>query len=367
VIDRMSQGRGYRRREDEKQIPWVPRTKLGSMVSEGKITSLEEIFQQGWKIREPEMVKKLVPDLTSEVVYVGIVQKQTDAGELTRFGAVVAVGNGKGWFVGDRQGHERLAPQHHPRQAGVRQLGVQVRDGPLSPLPNHRQSRQRDGRAPTRSAFTRKSRGSRADEPPGARGSQGRLGQDLRLDEYPLIARQRGLRRVLKVAWTQRLAWVFGGKILGKLLVVNLHGLINVPSGTRATLIQLGIGKRFAATVVGDDVISKGSVHLCKDYVAWNALDVDLLTTLLKSRGRVSNSKTLDDQALEALGFKSHAELAQEIMKDDASRLSSKGLKPFFGLSPPKGGFKRSSRRAFRQGGILGENPLLAEIVRRMI
>ena len=68
------------------------------MVAEGKITSLEEIFQQGWKIREPEMVKKLVPDLSSEVVSVGIVQKQTDAGELTRFGAVVAVGNGNGWF-----------------------------------------------------------------------------------------------------------------------------------------------------------------------------------------------------------------------------------------------------------------------------
>ena len=94
----MSQGRGYRRREEEKQVPWVPRTKLGGMVSDGKITSLEEIFQQGWKIREPEMVKKLVPDLSSEVVYVGIVQKQTDAGELTRFGAVVAVGNGNGWF-----------------------------------------------------------------------------------------------------------------------------------------------------------------------------------------------------------------------------------------------------------------------------
>jgi small subunit ribosomal protein S5 len=94
----MSQGRGYRRREEEKQIPWVPRTKLGTMVAEGKITSLEEIFQQGWKIREPEMVKKLVPELSSEVVYVGIVQKQTDAGELTRFGAVVAVGNGNGWF-----------------------------------------------------------------------------------------------------------------------------------------------------------------------------------------------------------------------------------------------------------------------------
>jgi large subunit ribosomal protein L30 len=155
---------------------------------------------------------------------------------------------------------------------------------------------------------------------------------------------------------------------MGKLLVVNLHGLINVPGGTRATLIQLGIGRRFAATVVGDDDVSKGSVRLCKDYVAWSALDSELLTALLKSRGRVSNSKALDDEALKALGFKTHADLAQAILKGDASsRLASIGLRPFFGLSPPRGGFKRSSRRQFREGGILGENPQLAEIVRRMI
>ncbi len=82
----------------EKEEVWVPRTKLGKMVSEGKIKSLEEIFQMGLKIRESEIVKKLLPDIRNEVVGVGIVQKQTDAGELTRFGAVVAVGNGAGWF-----------------------------------------------------------------------------------------------------------------------------------------------------------------------------------------------------------------------------------------------------------------------------
>jgi large subunit ribosomal protein L30 len=155
---------------------------------------------------------------------------------------------------------------------------------------------------------------------------------------------------------------------LGKLLVVNLHGLINVPRGTRATLIQLGIGKRFAATVVGDDEVSMGSVRLCKDYVAWSEVDSDLLTTLLKSRGRVSNSKALDDEALKALGFKTHADMARAILDSEASgRLASSGLKPFFGLSPPRGGFRRSSRRQFREGGILGENPQLAEVVRRMI
>ena len=156
---------------------------------------------------------------------------------------------------------------------------------------------------------------------------------------------------------------------MGKILVVNLHGLINVPTATRQTLIELGVGRRFAAAVVGDDPSSKGAVRSCKDYVAWAPIDQELLTALLQSRGRVSNSRSLDSEALKAMGFKSHAELAKAIIGSEGSgRLSSvKGLKPFFGLSPPKGGFKRSSRKQFKEGGILGENPKLPEIVRRMI
>jgi len=92
----MSYGRPERRQEEEEV--WVPRTKLGKLVNEGKIASLDEIFRSGQRVREAEIVKKLLPDLRNEVVGVSVVQKQTDAGELTRFSAVVAVGNGAGWF-----------------------------------------------------------------------------------------------------------------------------------------------------------------------------------------------------------------------------------------------------------------------------
>ncbi len=37
--------------------------------------------------KNPEIVKHLLPDIKSQVVHVGIVQKQTDAGEMTRFSA----------------------------------------------------------------------------------------------------------------------------------------------------------------------------------------------------------------------------------------------------------------------------------------
>ena len=42
---------------------WLPRTSLGKMVLEGRLTSLTEIFNQGYKIQEPEIIDALVPDL----------------------------------------------------------------------------------------------------------------------------------------------------------------------------------------------------------------------------------------------------------------------------------------------------------------
>jgi len=93
-------GRGGPRRErfSERAEPWTPRTSLGKMIQEGRISSIEEIFTEGQKIREPEIVDVLLPDLQEEVININLVQKQTDAGEKSRFRAIVAVGNRDGYF-----------------------------------------------------------------------------------------------------------------------------------------------------------------------------------------------------------------------------------------------------------------------------
>ena len=77
---------------------WIPKTKVGRMVQAGQIVSLEDIFTQGLKIKEPEIVDVLLPGLKQEVLGIGFVQKQTDAGEKSRFKAIVAVGNGAGFL-----------------------------------------------------------------------------------------------------------------------------------------------------------------------------------------------------------------------------------------------------------------------------
>jgi len=86
----------------QREAGWVPKTKLGKMVQIGQVLSLDEVFTQGLRVMEPEIVDVLLPDLKQEVLGIGFVQKQTDAGEKSRFRAVVAVGNGNGYLgVGD--------------------------------------------------------------------------------------------------------------------------------------------------------------------------------------------------------------------------------------------------------------------------
>ncbi|MCX8192052.1 MAG: 30S ribosomal protein S5, partial [Nitrososphaerales archaeon] len=113
------------------QPVWTPRTKLGMMVAEGKITSLEQIFENGWRIKEPMIVKTLLPDLKTSVVGVGIVQKQTDAGEITRFSAVVAVGNENGWLgVGKgKASHMRIAIEKATNEALLNIIPVRLSCG----------------------------------------------------------------------------------------------------------------------------------------------------------------------------------------------------------------------------------------------
>lgn len=90
-------GRGRRggRREDSKE--WIPITKLGRLVKEGKINSLEEIYLFSLPIKECEIVDHFLEGkVKDEVMKIMPVQKQTSAGQRTRFKAFIAVGDYNG-------------------------------------------------------------------------------------------------------------------------------------------------------------------------------------------------------------------------------------------------------------------------------
>ena len=87
-----------RRRYQKPEEVWIPKTSIGKRVISGEINSMEEILSKGLRIQEAGIVKKLLPDLKTEVIDVGIIQKMTPNGQSTRFKALVAAGNENGWL-----------------------------------------------------------------------------------------------------------------------------------------------------------------------------------------------------------------------------------------------------------------------------
>ncbi|RLE62273.1 MAG: 30S ribosomal protein S5 [Thermoprotei archaeon] len=76
---------------------WIPRTRIGRLVKEGRITSIDQLFQINAPIKEVEIIDFLLPDLSHEVVNVNLVQRQTDAGEVSQFQVTVVIGNENGY------------------------------------------------------------------------------------------------------------------------------------------------------------------------------------------------------------------------------------------------------------------------------
>ncbi len=77
---------------------WVPKTDLGRLVKAGKIASIDEIYDKGMKIMEPEIVDSLVK-LEEEVIEVAKKTRVTTAGRKFSYRAAVLVGNKNG-FIG---------------------------------------------------------------------------------------------------------------------------------------------------------------------------------------------------------------------------------------------------------------------------
>lgn len=103
---------GNRRGQEEE---WKPSTKLGRLVKANKVKSFEEIFRFCIPIKEPQIVDHLVKKangtLKEEVMKVKPVQKQTKAGQRTRFKAWV--------LMGDENGHIGLGQKAHKEVQGA--------------------------------------------------------------------------------------------------------------------------------------------------------------------------------------------------------------------------------------------------------
>ncbi len=135
---------------------------------------------------------------------------------------------------------------------------------------------------------------------------------------------------------------------------------------------SLMLQRTFQARLLENSASNNGMLRRVKELVAWGEVDPAILESLLKKRAEieVGSERPTEGFVKSRLGKETFADLAKSVVAGElqVKDLWRAGLKPRFRLHPPKGGFKRSTRRAFTDGGELGYRGAdINTLVRRMI
>ncbi len=127
--------------EEDVMRNWIPKTDLGRKVMNGEVTSINEIFENGLVIREPEIVDFLVPALKEELIFIGghpgkgggkkrtpirFTNRMHKSGRKRSIHAMVSVGNENGLLgLGYARGSDvRAAIEKAARQAKLKLIPI---------------------------------------------------------------------------------------------------------------------------------------------------------------------------------------------------------------------------------------------------
>ena len=150
-------------------------------------------------------------------------------------------------------------------------------------------------------------------------------------------------------------------------LVIRIKGQADVPYWANTTLRLLKLEKKYRAIILPVKENTDGMLQKIQHFVSWQEVDLQTTKELLDKKGRRSGYKKITTEDISESGFKTNDELATSLSEGKISMTKIKPLKPWFALSPPRQGFKRSTKRLYGQKGILGHNKELTTLVKRMM
>ncbi|MBI4447348.1 30S ribosomal protein S5 [Candidatus Woesearchaeota archaeon] len=122
---------------------WASKTELGKKVKNGEITDIKEVFDQGFRIMEEQIVDALIPELQSDLIMIGQskgkfgggkrtiwkqTQRKTSEGNKPSFSTVAVVGNKDGYVgLGKGKAQETVpAREKANRQAKLNLIRIKT-------------------------------------------------------------------------------------------------------------------------------------------------------------------------------------------------------------------------------------------------
>jgi large subunit ribosomal protein L30 len=136
------------------------------------------------------------------------------------------------------------------------------------------------------------------------------------------------------------------------IIVVKIRGEISARRESRETLALLHLKHTNHGIIIDNRPAFLGMLQRVQSYVTWGEASKELVTLMLKERGKLVGSKPLTEENVKTLGYEWKIE----------------GMQPLFKLHPPKKGYKKKIKKSFRAGGEAGyRGEAINDIVKRMV
>jgi large subunit ribosomal protein L30 len=153
--------------------------------------------------------------------------------------------------------------------------------------------------------------------------------------------------------------------------VVRIRGAPGMRRKILNTLKLLRMHKVNHGVLVWGTKNYKGMLRKCNSYITYGDIQKDTLVSLLKKRGKIIGDRPLTDSAVkEFTGYETIEDLADALLKGEIQYKGNdlKKIKPVFRLHPPRGGFKGTIKRHYKEGGVLGYiGDEINQVLERMI
>ncbi len=151
--------------------------------------------------------------------------------------------------------------------------------------------------------------------------------------------------------------------------IIRIRGRVDVPPDVETTLRLLRLTRKYTAVIYPKTDSIDGMLNVVKDWVTWGEIRAETLKKLILKRGRAVGNKPLNEEKIKELFNISLDELVKALMEGRIfwHKLEDK-VKPVFRLHPPKGGFKKSTKKPLGSGGELGyRGEAINELIDKMI
>jgi len=142
----------------------------------------------------------------------------------------------------------------------------------------------------------------------------------------------------------------------GKLIaVVRIRGEVGINPDIRDCLNLMKLHRKHRLILARNTPSMRGMINKVKDYCTFGEVDAKTIEEILIKRGKLPGNKDLTKSYIKKVSKSDLKTFSKEMSEGKTSLKDLTGVKTFFKLHPPVGGFERMGiKKPYARGGSLG-------------